>query len=187
MPSARTVHAAHAGQTVHTVLYILYIPTPNCQARNLPFQIQIGVLANIHRHSWLRSSPAQRMECINWRRQGWIDQHMEFSDISMSAFAGSKIYTPRVPGVPKYTPRGSQEFQNIHPAGPRSPKIYRDRPFKTLGTSPLLGQALQNSWDKPQTKEARLREVSYLVCKEHVCGSSLGSLRPVWSSLLVVS
>jgi len=24
-----------------------------------------------------------------------------------------------------------------------------DRPFKILGTSPLLGQALQNSWDKP--------------------------------------
>jgi len=47
-----------------------------------------------------------------------------------------------------------------------------DRPFKILGTGPLLGQALQNSWDKPALGTGPLlghaRGSVYRVVKENV-------------------
>ena len=53
--------------------------------------------------------------------------------------------TGGVPGVPKYTPRGSQEPQNIHPAGPRSSKIYTPRVPGVPKYTPRGSQEPQNT------------------------------------------
>jgi hypothetical protein len=43
-----------------------------------------------------------------------------------------------------------------------------DRPFKILGTSPLLGQALQNSWDKPALGTASDKEAIQSTRRRHL-------------------
>jgi hypothetical protein len=65
------------------------IMVPHPYQRDLPVWVNVWTSQNqAGRPSHVDfCSPVQRMECINWRRQGWIDQYMEFADISMSAFA----------------------------------------------------------------------------------------------------
>ena len=71
------VHNVDISQRFIAVL----VPHPN--RRDLPVWVNVWTSQNQAGRASSVSfcSPVQRMECINWRRRGWIDQYMEFVDI----------------------------------------------------------------------------------------------------------